>query len=361
MIDATPLLLSSAGVKSVLYHWIKALTEQSEPETIHLYPPMGRVSELHHEHSVASRWATLRGLAMVVANQRLGANFPQWCAAGMDVFHCTNQVRTPPSSARLTATIHDLTCWKMPELHTQANVAADRRYAEHVLTKADGLIAVSENSRRDAIEVLGLEPERITTIHNGVSEPYFGNCAPLQGAKPYVLHTGTIEPRKNIDRLLDAWESLPQRVRNDYDLLLAGPAGWGSTSTIQRLKAGPPGVVWLGYVPEQQMPALTRGATLIAYPSLYEGFGLPVAQAMACGVACVTSNVSSLPEVAGPGARLVNPQSMEELREALISLLESPDERARLGAAGKAYAESHYRWRLAAEKSLEFFRRTMEA
>ena len=357
-IDATALLIRSAGIKSVLYHWLHALQALAGAENVVAYPPMPEVGGLNHEGSVAPRWHTLRGIAMTVANQRLGVPFPQWCTRGADVFHASNQVRTPPRGMKLTATVFDMTCWKMPELHTAANVIADKRFTEMVLRRADGLIAISEHSRRDALEVLGLAPERIVAIPIGVSEEYF-DAAPLRQAKPYVLSVGTIEPRKNIDRLLDAWAALRPELREAYDLIVAGPEGWASEPTIARLQSLPESVRWLGYVAEADLPSLTAGATVLAYPSLYEGFGLPLAQAMAAGVACLTSNVSSMPEVAGEGARLVDPLSVSEISAALTGLLESPEERARRGCKGRERASALYRWPLVAEQSLEFFRRVI--
>lgn len=355
MVDATALLLRSAGVKNYLYHWIAALQAQAGGTEITLYPPMAEVGALDHERSVASKWATRRGIAMAVANLRLGVPFPHWCARGADVFHCSNQVRTPPRRGKLTATLYDLTCVKMAELHSAANVAADRRFTECVLRRADGLIAISENSRRDAIELLGLRPERIRTIPCGVSEAYF-SARPRVAAKPYVLAVGTIEPRKNIDRLLDAWGLLSDDLRHGFDLVIAGAAGWAEARTLARLRAAPAGVRWLGYVSEEELPALTAGATVLAYPSLYEGFGLPLAQAMAAGVPALTSNLSSLPEVAGDAARLVDPLSVGEIRDGLRALLENPDERRARGSAGLVRARENYRWPLVAARSLEFFR-----
>lgn len=354
-IDATPLLLRSAGVKTVLYHWIRALREEARGDEILIYPPMGNPGALLHDGSVAGRMATWLGMAMAVANQRGAVPFPDWLARGADIFHCTNQVRTPPRRIPFTATLHDLTCWKMPGLHSEANVRADREFAERVLKRAAGIIAVSETTRRDAIEILGIAPERIRTIYNGVAEAYFNAPAPPPRPKPYALCVGTIEPRKNVDRLLDAWALLPADVRSSHDLLLAGGPGWRCESTLTRLASPPPGVQWLGYFPEPLMPELIRGAALLVYPSLYEGFGLPVAQAMACGTACVASNVGSLPEIAGDAAILVNPESPEEISRAILRLIEQPEERARLAAAGRARAERLFRWRRAARESLGFF------
>src|SRR5262249_49629482 len=143
-----------------------------------------------------------------------------------DVFHAT-KLLYPPRRPRLTATLHDLTCWLMPELHQSANVAAEKRFAELIWRHADVLIAVSENTRRDAVEVLGLHPEKIAVIHPGVPREYF-EATPAAAAlarqryllhKPYVLFIGTIEPRKNIDRLLDAWQSVPASISEEFNLV----------------------------------------------------------------------------------------------------------------------------------------------
>jgi glycosyltransferase involved in cell wall biosynthesis len=242
----------------------------------------------------------------------------------------------------------------MPELHTPGNVLADAAFAAHVLRRADRLIAVSENTRADAIRVLGLAPERIEVIHSGIPDVYFG-AQPRPAERPYVLSLGTIEPRKNIDTLLDAWQSF--RLRNDFDLFIAGATGWASEKTMQRLTSRPPpSVRYLGYVPEDELPGLTAGATAFIYPSLYEGFGFPVAQAMAAGVPVITSNNSCLPEIAGEAALLVDPRSPAEIRSALEKLLTTPALREQLRSAGRARAQQ-YRWEICARKSLEFFRR----
>jgi alpha-1,3-rhamnosyl/mannosyltransferase len=364
-LDATPLLLRSAGVKSVLYHWLEALRAEAGEERIETFPPLGALGALDHERSVAGRMATWRGIALALATSRLGLPCPDWFAGRPDIFHATNQVRRGPREARLTATLHDLTCWRMPELHTAANVKADSEYAERILKRADGLIAVSENTRRDAVEILGIAPERITVIPNGVAEGFFlatkADAAAarvrLGLAKPYVLVLGTIEPRKNLGRLLDAWSGVRTDLRQAHELVIAGPAGWGSDDVASRIDAGTEGVRRLGYVAEADLPGLTKGATVVAYPSLYEGFGLPAAQAMAAGVAVLASNTSSLPEVTGDGGMLVDPQSTGEIARGLERMLDDAGLRERLGAAGRARAESRYRWPHIARQSLGFFRK----
>jgi glycosyltransferase involved in cell wall biosynthesis len=354
LIDATSVLLRSAGVKSYTYHWIEHLRRAAQCDRILAFPFLGDLGALTHERSVLGFASTYARLALLYFVNAPGNPAIDWLAAGADVFHVSNQIRNPPRRTRLTATVHDMTCRLMPELHTPANVRADQSFADHVLKRAAGLIAVSENTKRDAVRVLNMDPDKIEVIYSGVSEAYF-NAKPTPSARPYVLFLGTIEPRKNIGALLDAWEQLDPELRAAYDLVIAGASGWSSESTLARLRSGIGGVRYIGYTPESQLPALTAGATAFVYPSLYEGFGFPVAQAMACGVPVVTSAVSSLPEVAGDAALLVDPRSAGEIASALSRVLQSPELQQRLGEAGRRRAQA-FRWDTCARRSLEFFR-----
>jgi glycosyltransferase involved in cell wall biosynthesis len=354
LIDASSLLLRSAGIKTYTYHWIEHLWEQARNEQILTFPRIDKLAPLNHERSILSPTQTYPRLALLyLANLLPAVPLLRWMTAGVDVFHVSTQIWHPPKNTKLTATIHDITGHLMPELHTPGNVRAEAGFAENVLRRADRLIAVSENTRADAVRVLGLNPEHIEVIYSGIPEVYF-DAQPRPSARPYVLFLGTIEPRKNIDTLLDAWHSF--RLRNDFDLVIAGATGWASEKTSARLLAGPPGVHYLGYVPEDELPGLTAGATAFLYPSLYEGFGFPVAQAMAAGVPVITSNTSCLPEVAGEGALLVDPRSPSNIQSALEKLLTSPSLQQQLKAAGRARARE-YRWEICARRSLEFFRR----
>jgi alpha-1,3-rhamnosyl/mannosyltransferase len=283
---------------------------------------------------------------------------------GADVFHASVLVRHPPSKVRLTATVHDLTGFLMPELHPWSNLVAEQSFAQ-LARRADRLIAVSECTRQDAVRTLGIAPEKICTIHSGVDDAFFDVPAALVNLvrlryglqRPFVLFVGTIEPRKNVDLLLDAFESLPLAMRDHWDLVVAGPEGWAAETTMARLRNARDlgNVRYLGYIPEPDLAPLTAAADVFVYPSLYEGFGFPVAQAMAAGVAVITSNLSSLPEVTGTAALLVDPRSQSELRAALLRLLGTPDLRKALGLAGRERAGG-FRWEACAAKSLEFFR-----
>lgn len=352
LIDATPVLLRSAGVKTYTYHWIQHLWHQAGNEQILTFPRLDKLAALNHEASMLGPARTYSQLGLVYLANLQGLPILNWMTPKVDVFHASNMVRNPPLKAKLTATIHDLTSRLMPELHTPANIQADEGFAQKVLKRANGLIAVSENTRQDAARLLGLDLNRIKVIHSGVPEVYFG-AQPRPSERPYVFFLGTIEPRKNIDTLLDAWQNL--RLKDDFDLVIAGASGWSSGKTLARLASRIPGVRYLGYVPEDELPGLTAGATAFVYPSLYEGFGFPVAQAMAAGVPVITSNTSCLPEIAGEGALLVDPRSPAEIQSAIERLLTSPTLQQQLKTAAIARAQQ-YRWEVCARKSLEFFR-----
>ncbi len=361
-IDALPLLFRSAGVKNYLYYWIQHL--QREPGAdVRLFPFLEEASSLDHRTALTGRIPTFFRLGLFFLMNRLPAGFSQPWFPATDVFHST-RILNPPRRAKLTATIHDLTCWLLPEAHLPANVAFEQRYAEMIWKRADGLIAVSESSRNDAARLLRIPSEKIQVIYPGVPEAYFSMDrqdvgrvrAALRLDRPYLLYVGTVEPRKNVDLLLDAYGDLASSIAGEFDLVIAGSHGWSSDATMRRLNNSPPNVRYLGYVPESDLPALFAGAAAFVYPSLYEGFGFPVAQAMAAGVPVITSNVSSLPEITGGAAVLIDPRSRLEVRDAIESLLTSPSRLAELSERGRAQAR-RFSWPVVAAKSLEFFAR----
>jgi alpha-1,3-rhamnosyl/mannosyltransferase len=364
LIDATPLLLRSGGVKTYLYHLLLHLRQVSGEELFRAFPFLDRMGDLNHEASVLGFAGTLPRLGLLYFVNLPGNPALEWICRKADLFHCTSQIHHPPRSIRLTTTVHDLTCHIMPEVHTAANVRAENAYADQVIRRAAGLIAVSENTRCDALRLFGLHPDQIEVIYPGVANAFFCVTDDIRTAvlarygldrKHYVLFVGTIEPRKNLETLLDAYEQLCPDIREEFDLVVAGLIGWSAESTLARLTSGIPGLRFLGYVPEVDLPALTAGATVVAYPSLYEGFGFPVAQAMACGVPVVTSSVSCLPEVTGGAALLVDPHSTVELRSALGRLLLSPSVRQHLGQEGRVRASQLFRWEDCSRRALRFF------
>ena len=244
MVDAVPLLVRSAGVKNYLYYWISSLRRAAGEDVVDTFPALGELPRLQHDASIAGQWRTAFGLgSLALANYTPLAVF-DWAAGGASVFHASNLVRHPPKRMRLTTTLHDMTSWLMPELHPHANLRADRAFAD-LLRKADGIIAVSASTRDDAVRALGIPEERIAVIHSGVAEAFFstgaGAVEEVRGRygleRPFVLFIGTVEPRKNLDGLMDAWEALPAGIREEFDLVLAGPMGWASRETAARVRS----------------------------------------------------------------------------------------------------------------------------
>lgn len=362
-IDCSPLLVQSAGVKTWLYHWTRGLMALAPGRIVPVFGAPGD-SLMHkgvHEGGIV-RHAS--GLALLAALNAARGTLSDRLLPRCRVFHASNLFRYPPKKARISATLHDLTSWISPGLHRSATLKADHLFAEKVLSRADGIIAVSESTRRDAVRVLGLAPEKIRVIYPGVPDAYFAARTPAisrtgtRPAKPWFLSVGTIEPRKNLETLLDAWVSLPRAWRAEFELRVAGMEGWNSEGTVRRLlqlaREGDSGVRYLGYVPEEELVELTAGAMALVYPSLYEGFGIPVAQALAAGCPVITSNVSSLPEVTDGAALLVDPHSAVEIAGAIRRMGDSAELREDLARRGRARA-AVFTWPRACEESLGYF------
>ncbi len=365
LVDATPVLLPSAGVKNLVYYWLLHLQAEAREDSISGFPALRDLGHLDHEHSTLGRISTLARLLFVnFSNIRGNPALDLLLDGRYDVFHASQHLVNPPRKGKLTATVFDMTCWLIPEMHTPANVTATKRYAERVLRHADGLIAISECTRRDAARILRLREEKMEVIYPGVSKAFF--APPKTGIervrtayklrKPYLLFVGCIEPRKNLEGVLDAWAELPSGVHRDVELIVAGPLGWDSERMAARLREAGTGIRYLGYIPEQDLPALMAGGAMLLYPSYYEGFGFPVVQAMAAGTPVVTSKGSSLGEIAGDAAVLVDPGSRGQIAEAMRQILFSPGLSDQLRICGSQRAQ-RFQWAECARRSLRFFRK----
>ena len=278
-------------------------------------------------------------------------------------FHLVPAARGVP---RLV-TVFDLTGLRLAATHTAASQRIHRRYLEHAARRADGFIAISGSCRDDVVELLGVDPARVRLVHGGVDPaPFAGVLDPAALAEvkarhgirgEYLVHLGTIEPRKNLPRLLEAYARVRRANPGTPSLVLAGKRGWlcGAVfEAIDRLDLED-AVVETGYLSREDAVTLLRGAVGCTYPSLYEGFGLPVLEAMAAGVPVLTSNVSSLPEVAGEAAVYVAPESVESIAEGLETLMGDTAGREARVAAGLARAEC-FTWEASAAALADAYR-----
>src|SRR5438105_10829583 len=280
-----------------------------------------------------------------------------------DVLWAPNFLPPPTRAERLVLTVHDLAFKRIPESAPHATRAWLERLDE-TLPRATRVIVVSEATKRDLLELYPVPPERVAVIPHGIDaerirrqpEPVVDAVKRHHGIDgPYLLFLGGIEPRKNLPRLLDAFAALPGAARPT--LVLAG--GWvpwnpeGIEGTRAALAELPEEVrrrvVMTGYVSEREKVALLSGALALVYPSRYEGFGLPVLEAMACDTPVLTSDVSALPEVAGDAALLVSPDDVEAITAGMERLIGDAALRGRLVEAGRARVAAH-RWDRAARR-----------
>ena len=257
--------------------------------------------------------------------------------SGFDVVHGPNYVVPPVNDAERLVTVHDLTAWRHPEL-----VDFHSRYYPEQLSRALAagahVHAVSHYVAAEIVDYLQVDPDRVHTVANGFTPGPSGDRAvgrSLIGA-PYVLAIGTIEPRKDYPTLVEAMASVLE-VHPDLRLAIVGADGWGLDAFRQAVRSFGVGdrIVRVGYVTDQQKADLLAGAELLAYPSMYEGFGFPVLEGMSVGVPVVTTTAGALPEVAGRAAVLVAPGDPTALAAALLTLIEDDGLRASLAEAGR--------------------------
>jgi glycosyltransferase involved in cell wall biosynthesis len=259
-------------------------------------------------------------------------------AKDVDVLHCSSFRGPLRSSVPLVVTVHDLAVLRHPEAFNRWTRTYSRVFVPHVVRAARRVIAVSEFTKHELIEVLAIPEDRIRVIPNAVAEPFVAGGGRAEG--DYVLAVGTLEPRKNLPRLVQA-----ARLAG-VELRIAGSRGWGD-----RNLAGE-GVNVLGFVEDEELARLYRGALCVAYTSLYEGFGIPVLEALACGAPVVTSAGTAMAEVADGAAVLVDPHVASAIADGIREAIARREELAVLGPE----RARGFTWQAAAEATAEVYR-----
>jgi glycosyltransferase involved in cell wall biosynthesis len=264
-------------------------------------------------------------------------------------------------------TIHDVIPYVYPETSTRLDWLIYHMWLPRTARKADAIITDSGPSREDIVTHLSVPPERVEVVPLAADRRF----RPMKTAevepvlqeygveRPYILYVGALESRKNLPRLLEAYALLRQWSEL-WKLVIVGARKWKSSpifDTVQRL-ALEPHVYFTGYVKDEHLPAIYAGADLFAFPSLYEGFGLPILESMACGTPVVTSNSSSLPEVAGDVAILVDPYNVEEIAEAMRRVLEDGDLAQELRKGGLERA-AQFTWERTARETVAVYEKVI--
>ncbi len=279
--------------------------------------------------------------------------------SGADLFHGVHSVVPLASSLPSVVTVHDLAFIRF----TQTFRGYNRAYLDFAtrlsVRRAARILVVSEHTRREVIGLLGVPPERIVVTPNAVREhfrvPDPAALAAFRAQKglpaQFVLYVGTLEPRKNLTTLLEAYAEVVRH--HDVPLLVGGGKGWLYEAVFQRLEQLGLGekVHFIGYIDEDELPLWYAAASVFVFPSLYEGFGMPPLEAMACGTPVITSNSSSLPEVVGEAGITVAPTDAAGFAEAIARVLRDADLRQALREQGLVQARS-FSWRVTAERTL---------
>jgi glycosyltransferase involved in cell wall biosynthesis len=273
----------------------------------------------------------------------------------------------PVGRIPVVCTIHDATPVMMPS-HSKKVTLLQRSLLRALTQQAQAIITVSECSRNDLVSIYGIPESGVFVIYNGYDKTLFNDAAPnpeqqkrlrarLRLDRPFILHHGTIQPRKNLKRLIEAYRLMLSRNSNlELDLVLAGELGWEYEEILAAAHTtGKPGrIVLTGGLDGPDLVLLIKAANLAVMPSLYEGFCLPMVEAMACGIPVVAASSSCLPEVSGGGLKYFDPCSVEDMAHCMEQALENEDLRKRLVGEGKRRA-ADFDWRRCAEETIGVF------
>lgn len=351
--DVTPLCTPPSGVGTYTLNLLEHLRRLSGDAVL----PLAHRSRLWgmegRENGVVARFCPPVGMNKTLWMQVV---LP-WVLAceAIDVCHFTNSVAPLWTPCPTVVTIHDMTLWLFPEYHYSRRLLAMRPIIPLAARRAAAIVAVSHSTRQDVVRILGVPAERVHVIYEAPA-PCFRPLLPddplLDAVRQryrlperFILYVGTIEPRKNLVRLLEAFALLRQGGVIPHGLVFAGHRGWKESAVfaaVRRLGLAD-AVRFVGYVPAEDLVALYNLADALAFPSLYEGFGLPVVEAMACGTPVITSPNGSLGEVAGKAAEFVQPEEVESIAEGLRRVLTEPARWAALRELGLARA-ARFTW-----------------
>lgn len=285
----------------------------------------------------------------------------------IDVFHATDHLVPKLRHTPVLATVMDSIPLTHPEWLGSPSARLKARLWRRLTRRAEHIVTISEHSRVEIATHFDLPNERITAIPLGVPSRFFAavdlserNHVLAQYGLPsqFVIAVGTLQPRKNIDRLIDAHQGLSANIRREMPLVVIGRAGWACETTIARLRhlSSRREAVWLSHVPDTSLRALMQSATMMVFPSLSEGFGLPALEAFASGLPLIASNRTAIPEVTGEAALLVDTTEVEAIRAAMNKLIEDASLREKLAKAGLERAKQ-FTWEATARETAELYKR----
>lgn len=361
-VDIRPFYEPLTGVGWYLYYLLQAMAKIEGVEWL-LFGD-ARVTDygphLHADLPPNARLCTfdLRGQPLGRFDRPLtAAGYVAWIAlSDCDVFFGANYFLPRLHAAvarRRVVTVHDLTYKRFPELLQKETLANLESQMMREVATADAIVCVSESTRSDLLRYYAMDPARALAIHSGLGAP--NTAEPIDGLPSrYLLFVSTIEPRKNLATLLDAFERMRARETYEGALVVVGKVGWKSETLVPRLRQS--GVLHLDYLPAAQLATVYAKAEAFVFPSIYEGFGFPVLEAMSRGVPVIAARSSSLPEIGGEAALYFAPEDVDALEAILTRVVSDRTLREDLAARGRVQA-AKFTWDVAAKRTLEVLRR----
>ncbi|MBX3053985.1 MAG: glycosyltransferase family 4 protein [Caldilineaceae bacterium] len=376
LIDYTPAIRQRAGIGRIIRGQVRALLAANPGYDIRLFVA-GQVSQAERDDAPLPLHTIplLSERTLIRVWHRLNLPFPRadWFAGGRaDLLHATDFVLPPASARRRVVTVHDLAFIRypdaaMPSLHRYLNVVVPRS-----VKRADHIIADSRHTADDLQELWQIPGERISVVQGAVDRGHFQpetnpdtqravRAKYAIGERPFILGLSKLEPRKNFARLIRAFHAARNEAHLPHRLVIGGSKGWlydEIFATVQELGLEAD-VIFPGFVDDADLPALFCAAEFFAYPSLYEGFGLPILEAQACGVAVLTGDNSCLPEAGGDGALYVDAESVESIGAGIVRLATDGAYRAALAEAGSVNARK-FTWERSAQQLVAAYTKAME-
>lgn len=374
-IDCTPAIRQNAGIGRIIEGQVRALLEQAPEYDVRLFVT-GTLNQSDRLHVPAKLHATpISERNMVRIWHRLNSPLPsiEWFTGGpLDLFHATDFVLAPSRARIKFLTIHDLAFRfypeaAMPGLHRYLNVVVPRS-----IERAHHILADSHNTANDLESEWKIPPEKITVVQGAVDHNRYHPDDDLDTQRivrqqygirdgPFILALSTLQPRKNFVRLIEAFHAACQEQNLPHQLIIGGKKGWLYDEIFDKVKelGLMKRVIFPGFVAETDLPILYRAAEFFAYPSLYEGFGIPIVEALACGTPVLTANNSCLPEAGGPGAIYVDAESVDSIADGLVRLACSQELRERLQTDGLTYAKQ-FTWSRSGKQLLDAYRRMLD-
>jgi glycosyltransferase involved in cell wall biosynthesis len=369
-INAVPLMSTLTGIGYYVRNLSESLLRIGQTETL-FFNGTNWSQEIHQQMLPAAASRLKRALRNNLPYSYELSRFIQQIAFSQGVKNCKPDLYHETSflSYRfddpIVLTVHDLSWIRFPETHPVERVRAMHKFFEPSLARADHIITDANFVKQELIDVFGLDPSKIHPIHlaaEALFKPMRANetetVLQTKGLKhrQYWLVAGTLEPRKNLELVLEAFSALPAPLRKKTPLVLAGMVGWNVGKLLQKIEAmeHTGGLVRLGYVSRQDLATVMAGAKALILPSIYEGFGLPLVEAMQCGTPVLSSNASCLPEVLDGAGLLFSPNDSDRLKALMLQILEDDGLTDTLSAKGLERSQ-HFDWEKTAQQTLAVY------